>query len=465
MADVLIIDDDKLMCKVMSHMVKDIGYGVKYCHTIKDGMKMVLSDTFDVVMLDVRLPDGNGLDILPKIREVSYSPEVIIITGIGDQDGAELAINSGAWDYIEKPASIKQMTLPLLRAVEFRKGKKDRQVPVLLKRGNIIGNSSKMNKSLERIANAASINANVLINGETGTGKELFARAIHENSSRADKRFVVVDCAALPDSLVESILFGHEKGSFTGADKSNEGLVKQADGGTLFLDEIGELPLTTQKAFLRVIQERQFRSVGSKVERKSDFRLIAATHQNLDEMVEKKRFRHDLLFRLRSFTIDVPPLRERSEDIKDLVFYYTNRFCEIYGIETKGFSPGFIEALKKYNWPGNIRELVNMLEQTLAETRFEPTLFPYHLPTPIRVKLVKSSISKSNNTANIDNIELPFGNSDNNIYPKFKEFKEEMEKQYLKKLVSDTNGVKKDAIKISGLSRQHLYDLLKKYGL
>jgi len=465
MANVLIIDDDKMMCKVMAHMVKDIGYDVKFTHTIEDGMKLVLSETFDIVMLDVRLPDGNGLDVLPKIREVSYSPEVIIITGMGDPDGAELAINSGAWDYIEKPASVKQMTLPLLRAVEFRKGKKDRQVPVLLKRGNLIGNSPKMNETLGRIANAAAINANVLINGETGVGKELIARAVHENSSRADKRFVVVDCAALPESLVESILFGHEKGSFTGADKSNEGLVKQADGGTLFLDEIGELPLATQKAFLRVIQERQFRSVGSKTERKSDFRLIAATHRNLDEMVEKNRFRHDFLFRLRSFTIDVPPLRERTEDIKDLVIYYTNKFCEIYGIETKGFSPGFFEALGKYNWPGNVRELVNILEQILAETRFEPTLFPYHLPTPIRVNLIKSSMSKSKNSKPSGILESPLDNSENPIYPKFKEFKEDMEKQYLKKLVSDTKGVKKEAIKISGLSRQHLYDLLKKYEL
>ncbi len=465
MANVLIIDDDKMVCKVMERMIKNIGCKVKYTHTIEDGMERVQSQDFDIVLLDVRLPDGNGLDVLPKIRERSNPPEVIIITGMGDLDGAELAINCGAWDYIEKPSSIKQMTLPILRALEFREGKKDRQVPVLLKRNNLIGSSPKMNETLERIANAASINANVLINGETGVGKEIVARAIHENSSRAENRFVVVDCAALPESLVESILFGHEKGSFTGAEKANEGLVKQADGGTLFLDEVGELPLTTQKAFLRVIQERQFRSVGSKVERKSNFRLIAATHRDLDKMVEQNRFRHDFLFRLRSFTIEVPPLRERKEDIKDLVIYYTNKFSDLYGIETKGYSPGFFEALAKYRWPGNVRELINILEQILAETRFEPTLFQYHLPTPIRVSLIKSSISKSKKIDTINEIESSYLDTDIQKYPQFKEFKEDMEKQYLKKLIADTNGVKKDAIKISGLSRQHLYDLLKKYNL
>ena len=306
-------------------------------------------------MLDVRLPDGSGLEALPKIREVSYSPEVIIITGMGDPDGAELAINCGAWDYIEKPASIKQMTLPLMRTLEFREGKKAKRIPVLLKRENIIGNCPRMMEALEQLAQAASIDANVLITGETGTGKELFARAIHENSNRASGGFVMVDCTALPESLLESILFGHEKGAFTGADKSKDGLIKHADGGTLFLDEIGELPLSTQKAFLRVIQERRFRSIGGKEERRSDFRLIAATNRNLDQMVQKDLFRSDLLFRLRSFIIEVPPLRERVEDIKDLVTYYTNNFCSIYDIETKGFSPDFFDAMAKYNWPGNVR--------------------------------------------------------------------------------------------------------------
>ncbi len=465
MINILIIDDDKMMCEMMARIVKDIGYNVTYKHTLADGLKEVFSKTFDVVMLDVRLPDGNGLDVISKIKEVSYSPEVIIITGAGDPDGAELAINCGAWDYIEKPASIKHMTLPLISALEFRKGKKAKRIPVLLKRENIIGNCPKMMEALEQLAQAASIDTNVLITGETGAGKELFARAIHENSNRAGGRFVVVDCAALPGSLVESILFGHEKGAFTGADKTKEGLIKQAAGGTLFLDEIGELPLSTQKAFLRFIQERQFRSIGGKEEKRIDFRLISTTNRNLDQMVQADLFRSDLLFRLKSFIIKVPPLRERVKDIKDIITYYTNKFCSIYGIETKGFSPDFFEAMAKYNWPGNVRELINTLEHVLAKTRYEPTLFSFHLPTQIRVKIAKTSISESKGSNN----EAAQGNSSEIIdlknIPKFKKFREDMDYQYLKKLMSDTKGSKKEAIQLSGLSRQRLYELLKKYNL
>ena len=300
------------------------------------------------------------------------------MTGYGDPDGAELAIKHGAWDYIQKPSTMDAMTLPLVRALQYREEKKASKAMMILKREGIIGNSPKIRACLDLLTQVASSNANVLVTGETGTGKELFAVAIHKNSSRADKNFVVVDCTALPENLVESILFGHEKGAYTGADRAKDGLILQADGGTLFLDEVGELPLPIQKSFLRALQERKFRPVGGKEEIKSDFRLIAASNRNLDDMVRQGNFREDLLFRLRSFSIELPPLRERPEDIKDLAAYYTEVLCKRYEIETKEFSPEFFDVLTSYPWPGNVRELINALERALVNGRYERILFQKH---------------------------------------------------------------------------------------
>jgi len=336
MGKVLIIDDDQMFCEMLSDMVTDMGHGVKVAHSLSQGLADALSGPFDVVFLDVRMPDGSGLSALPKIRELSDAPEVIIITGAGDPDGAELAIVNGAWDYIEKQSSIKRMTLPLVRALQYREEKKAKKPLVALKLEGIVGHSPKMRECYDLLAQAADSDANVLIYGETGTGKELFARAIHNNSGRAGKNFVVVDCAALTESLVESALFGYEKGAFTGADKAQVGLIKQADGGTLFLDEVGELPIIMQKAFLRVLQEKRFRPLGARQEVESNFRLVAATNRHLDRLVEEGGFRQDLLFRLRTLSLNLPPLWERLEDVKDLVLFHTGKLCESYGIAQKG---------------------------------------------------------------------------------------------------------------------------------
>ena len=307
------------------------GFDIQSAYTLQEGLKRVQSGAFDVVFLDVNLPDGNGLDILADIREAASSPEVIILTGQGTADGAELAIRSGVWDYIQKPSSIHVMMLPLLRALQYREEKLKGKSPVSLKLEGIIGSSPKMKACYDLISQAAVADVNVLITGETGTGKELFARAVHMNSARSGRNFVVVDCAALQDTLKESTLFGYEKGAFTGADQSREGLIKQADGGTLFLDEIGELPLPMQKSFLRVLQERHFRPLGSIKEIKSNFRLIAATNRNLENLVHSGRFREDLLFRLRTLTIMLPPLREHPEDIADIALYHIARICKRSG--------------------------------------------------------------------------------------------------------------------------------------
>ena len=462
MAKILIIDDDVVMTELLSHGVRERGHDIVCAHTIQTGLSAAQSGDFAVVFLDVRLPDGNGLDILPEIRKVRSSPEVIIMTGAGDPDGAELAIKSGAWDYLEKPASITMMILPLVRALQYRDIRLAQKPLAALKRQGIVGSSPFIAACLDKVAHAAGYDASVLITGETGTGKELFAWAIHENSARADKNFVVVDCATLSDTLVESVLFGYRKGAFTGADRSREGLIKQADGGTLFLDEVGELPLAVQKAFLRVLQERRFRPLGSKEELSSDFRLVAATNRDLDAMVREGQFRSDLLYRIRAFTIELPPLREYPEDIPALVTYHVGRLAERHGENIRGLSPDFLEALKAYDWPGNVRELVNALERVLAAAGNGATLFPKDLPPHIRVKMARSAIVNKSAPAKGD--PPPAGVKE---LPKLQDLRDEaiarVEQQYLHDLRAVSGDNIKKACAVSGLSRSRLYELMKKH--
>ena len=460
-SDILIIDDDQTLCNFLSDAIRRKGHEPAYALNLKDGLARVKSGKFDVVFLDVRMPDGNGLEILEKIKKAPSSPEVIIITGEGNPKDAEFAIKNGAWDYVKKPSSVQAMITPLFRAIQYRQGKMAQKPFLPPKRHGIIGSSSKMKVCLDHLAQAAKSEANVLITGETGTGKELFAMAIHKNSPRRDKNFVVVDCAALPETLVESMLFGHEKGAFTGADKAKEGLITQAHGGTLFLDEIGELPLSIQKKFLRVLQEHRFRPIGSKKERESNFRLIAATNQDLDEMVKIDKFRNDLLFRLKSFPICLPPLRERPEDIKKLAVYHLNRFSRDYCKEAKAFSPEFFETLSAYNWPGNVRELVNTMERTLAEAGDEPILFPKHLPTNIRIKAAKDLVGKPS----LDQRRGEENQTSFQSFLKLQDLRDSVEQKYLQDLVSYTEGNIKDACEISGMSQSRLYALFKKHNL
>ena len=462
MANILIIDDDVVMTELLSQAIKEPGHNIVCTHTLEEGLSAAKSGSFAVVYLDVCLPDGNGLDAIPELRNILSSPEIIIMTGAGDPDGAELAIKSGAWDYLEKPSSMNMMTLPLVRALQYRDIKVAQKPLVTLKRQGIVGSSPSMMACLERVAHAAGYDASVLITGETGTGKEGFAWAIHENSRRADKNFVVVDCATLSDTLVESVLFGYQKGAFTGADRSREGLIKQADGGTLFLDEIGELPLAVQKAFLRVLQERRFRPLGDKEEFSSDFRLVAATNRDLDTMVRDGLFRSDLLYRIRSFTIDLPPLREHPEDIPALVTYHVSRLAERHGGKLINFSPEFLEDLKAYDWPGNVRELVNALERVLAEAGDDATVFPKDLPSHIRVQMARSAIGGKAIAPKATPLSDGIGD-----LPKLQDLRDDaiarVEKQYLRDLMAVAGDNIKHACAISGLSRSRLYELIKKY--
>lgn len=298
MPNVLIVDDDQQLCLFLSKLVAKQGHSGIMAHSIRDALAKSRSGDFDLVLLDLDLPDGNGLSALADIRSAPSSPEVIIITGTGNIEGAELAFKYGAWDFIPKPPNPNEVILSITRAFEYRYEKQAVQKPRLLAREGIVGEAPALKTALELIAQAAANDISVLITGETGTGKELTARAIHGNSTRADGPFIVVDCASLPESLIESTLFGHEKGAFTGATEKRAGLIKQAEGGTLFLDEVGELPSAMQKKFLRVLQEHRFRPIGGSKEDHSDFRLVAATNRDLDRIVAENKFRQDLLYRL-----------------------------------------------------------------------------------------------------------------------------------------------------------------------
>jgi two-component system, NtrC family, response regulator len=464
MAQVIVIDDDEILCRQLCSMISSLGHEVVHAHSLQGGLRLVREMMPDVIYLDVNLPDGSGLDILPKLREVPSEPEVIIITGAGDPGSAEMAIKNGAWDYIEKPGSLNDMSLPLVRALQYRAAKQNRRPLAAVKREGIIGDSPAMKNCIDMVAQAASSDVNVLITGETGTGKELFAWAIHENSARSAAKFVVVDCTALPETLVESILFGHERGSFTGADKTREGLIRQADGGTLFLDEAGELPLSVQKTFLRVLQERRLRPLGSRQEFESNFRLIAATNRDLDQLVEEGTFRRDLLFRLRAFQLELPPLRVHPQDIKQLAVYHVMRICQRNESITKGISNEFFEALEAYDWPGNVRELVLTLESAIVASYGETVLYPHHLPISHRVHRAQSSLKKNGAV-----VSDPPADGDGSSFPRHRDFKQNyfnsMEKKYLHDLLILAENNIARACDISGLSRPRLYALLSKHNI
>ncbi len=472
MANILIIDDDPEVCTTMESLVKRMALECLTARSLTQGLEKLAAHDVDVVFLDVRLPDGDGLNALSQIKEAPSHPEVIILTGKGDPDGAELAIQGGVWDYLVKPSPIKQTRLTLKRALVYRNEKQTRKGLVALNTEGVIGNSPAMRKCFDMVAKAAESSFSVLINGETGTGKELFARTIHSNSPRQNNPFVVVDCAALPEHLMESILFGHKKGSFTSAIHDRSGLVKQADGGTLFLDEIGELNPNAQKIFLRVLQERNFRPVGARKEISSDFRLIAATNRDLSKMVEQGRFREDLYYRLKSISLNLPPLRQRVDDIKALTVYYINYLSERAQISSKGIDADFMDTITSYNWPGNVRELFHSLEQAFVAAGDEMTMFAMHIPSDIRIKVARSMLDgaspKSGETRQkaapppaIDPIDPTVLLQD--PMPSIKNFKHQMEKVYLTHLIKQSNGDVNTILDISKLSRSHFYALLKRH--
>ncbi len=469
MANILIIDDDPVLCRSLAASIADVGHEAHIAYSMKQGRIILAETDIDVVFLDVILPDGDGMNEVAHIKHASSQPEVIIITGYGGPEGAEAAVKSGAWDYLCKPISEKEMLLPLLRALQYRREKQSTRPHEPLKRDSIIGNSPAMQKSLDLVAQASAGDANVLLIGETGVGKELFARAIHENSQRKNGPFVVVDCAALPETLIEATLFGHVRGAYTGADKDKPGLVRMADGGSLFLDEIGELPLVMQRGFLRVLQERIVRPVGSNNEIKSNFRLISATNKNLETMVAQGLFREDLLFRLKTMLITLPTLRERREDLRQLLVYYAPRLAAAIGVPTKTFAPEFIQTLLHYDWPGNVREFISALEIAVLAAGDAPTLYPAHLPESVRIPAVQK---RTHEAVSLPSGEIPHGftpfSMPGNI-PTLKAFREQLiefsEEKYLRHLIHVTKADIKSMLSLSGLSKSRFYELLRKYNI
>lgn len=465
MANILIIDDEKQICTLMSRAIDRMGHHVEFAQNLEKGLKLAKSNDVDVIFLDVQLPDGDGLNHLPVFQALPSSPEVIIVTGYANLEGAQLAIECDAWDYIEKPASCDKVRHVVERALRYRKQRQTSVPNFSFERHGIIGDSAEIMGCLDLAARGAASNVNVLITGQTGTGKDLFARAIHANSLRADHHFVVLDCGALPESIIESLLFGHTKGSFTGAHRDEKGFIKRADGGTLFLDEVGELTLSMQKTFLRVLQERLFHPIGSTQEVESDFRLVCASNRDLDEMAKSGQFRKDLLFRLRSITIHLPPLLERVGDIKGLSLHCIRRLCESHHVEIKNISPDFFDVLKAYTWPGNVRELYSTLEWTFTQAFHEQTIFPKHLPTHIRIQAAQLELDEPSRGKQhqVSNCTPP------STIPKWQEFRKnhiaQGEMQYLHDLIGLSGGNIAKAAEISGISRPHLYGLIRKYNL
>jgi two-component system NtrC family response regulator len=480
MALILIVDDDSRISQLLAEQFVRHGHQALTAGSLAQARHMADVNPLDVVFLDVQLPDGSGLDAIREMRDAQSDPEVIILTGFGDPEGAEMAILNGAWDYLEKPISLDHLQLALNRALEYRQQKtKSSGVATVLDRGQIIGDSPALLRCLKDVAQAAHSDASALVAGETGVGKELISRAIHHNSPRREGAFVVVDCAALPESLVESTLFGHEKGAFTGAETRVAGLLAKAHGGTLFLDEVGELPLDMQRKLLRALQEHKFRPVGGSREVESDFRVVAATNRDLDAMCQGGRFRPDLLYRLKVITVKVPPLRERHSDIKPIASFFCAKLCERYGIPYKGFSPGFFDTLESYDWPGNVRELKNTIDWVLARALDQPTLFSVHLPTNIRAKLARESIGDM--AAGSIESATPVIREDNFSKPlmaldepdpgrqTLKDYRgkasELAEKCYMQALLSRHVDTPREAQRMSGLSKARYYALLKKHQL
>ncbi|MBR9979821.1 MAG: sigma-54-dependent Fis family transcriptional regulator [Desulfatitalea sp.] len=461
MAKLLIVDDDAKICSFLLLFAQEWGHAAIHAGSARDGLALARAEHCDLILLDLDLPDGNGLRILPELIDAPSHPEVIIITGTGDINGAKLAFQYGAWDFVSKPFTMEEIALPVSRALAYRKEKRALSTPLNLKRDGILGSSQEIRNCLEDVARASATDASVLISGETGTGKELFARAIHENSKRAEAGFIAVDCGAIPESLAEGLFFGYEKGAFTGAAARQEGIIAQAAGGTLFLDEIGDLSANIQKALLRALQERRIRPLGAAQEVPVDFRVVAATNRDLSAMVVQKRFREDLLFRIRAFEIKLPPLRVRKDDIEVMAVSKIHQICRHYDLGMKGIAPEFIKSLQANDWPGNVRELLNVLEYALAAAGDDPTLHPKHLPPEYRASTVALKYTPAPPGGTGDSDKRPMESA----FPTLLDHRSMSEAQYLQMLIERVKGDRDMAVALAGISQSGLYSLMKKHHL
>ncbi len=391
----LIVDDERSLLDFLTILLAGEGHEIGTAASITEARKVLAAATPDLVLCDIMMPDGNGLDLLKEIKERTPNTSVVMMTAYTSTKAAIEAMKLGAYDYISKPFDNDELKLVVAKALE-RTELLDENVYLRKELeskytfANIIGKSRKMQEVfgiVERVARTAST---VLLYGESGTGKEVIARAIHFASPRAGKRFLSVNCGALPESLLESELFGHERGSFTGAIRDKKGLFQEADGGTLFLDEVGEMTPAMQVKLLRALQERRVRRVGGTREEEIDVRIIAATNRDLEQRIASGEFREDLYYRINVIPIDLPPLRQRREDVPYLVDHFIRKYCAELRIEPKTISVDAMRLLETYDWPGNVRELENVIERTLALASGETITardLPSHLATRRRERV------------------------------------------------------------------------------
>lgn len=370
MKNIVIIDDEDKLRGLLSRIVKAEGFEVLEAADLKSGFKKLEHNDVDVVLCDVKLPDGNGVDFLQKIKASFPLTEVILLTAYGNIADGVQAMKNGAFDYIVK-GDDNDKIIPLLYKA-FEKVQLQKKVQQLEKRiadkysfETIIGKSKAIEQVIDLAKKVAKTNSTVLLTGETGTGKEVFAQAIHENSTHANKSFVALNCSTFSKEILESELFGHKQGAFTGAIKDKKGFIEEANGGTLFLDEIGEMPLELQAKLLRVLETNEFIPIGDTTPKKSNFRLIAATNRDLKQESEAHRFRSDLYFRLNIFEINIPPLRERVKDVAPLVHFFVDKFSSAINKKAMRVDDNFRHKLEAYHWPGNVRELKNVIERAV----------------------------------------------------------------------------------------------------
>lgn len=447
---ILVVDDEKSQRDILKTILEDEGYDVEVSSNTSNALDLIKKMDFDIVLTDLKMPGSDGLDLLQKIINKNNLSCVIIMTAHGTIDTAVEAMKKGAFDYLTKPLERDELLLCLKRAFEKIRLVREnillhQQLVDKFKIDNMIGSHGKMQEVFKIIKKVANSNSTVLICGESGTGKELAARAVHYNSLRKDKTFSAVSCAAIPDTLLESELFGHEKGAFTGAYDKKIGLIESTNGGTLFLDEIGELNPNMQSKLLRVLQEKEIRRVGGVENIKIDVRILAATNKTLEDEIKKKRFREDLYYRLNVISFVLPPLRERITDIPELIDHFIKKHNTNSGKNIKGIANEALQVLMNYNWPGNVRQLESVIERAMLMCEGdEITLEDLHSE-------IKRPVYKIGNI----NFDIP---------PEGISF-EAFERELLTKAMEKSNWKIVDAAKLLGMSYRTLQYRLNKFNI
>lgn len=446
---IVVMEDEKSMREILKILLEGEGYDVTCASDGREGLAFLNNDIFDLIITDIKMPGADGFHVLKKAQEISPETLVIIITAFGTTESAIEAMKLGAYDYIHKPFKIDEIRLVVKNALEKRKLRGEvsilrEKIRTTYELGNIFYKSPSMQELLKVLPKIAQSNSNVLIAGESGTGKEYVATAIHNLSRRNTKIIIPINCAAFPEGLLESELFGYMKGSFTGAVNNKQGLFEVADGGTMFLDEIGEMPINLQSKLLRVIENGTFRRVGGTGDIKVDVRIVAATNKNLSEEVAANRFREDLYYRLNVIPVRIPPLRERKEDIPQLVEHFIAKLSPV----KRRISPDALKLLVGYHWKGNVRELENTIERALLMTdKEELTADDIPLDTAFRAAETNGLPGMTKDGVDIERIV------------------ENIERRYLLEALRLANGIKTDAAKLLSLSFRSFRHRLQKYGI